>query len=277
MERSSLVVRWLPGADRLARAHREAGQQLDHLCGVHWGSILLASDGFPINAETLALHAGTLLPQGAQHDSVPYGDGPRRDYRLPIPVATRSEESGTSVQGLAEAVAEVSGGARTLVPLRTAWSGERVIDVLRLCREQPAWGAVPLANVQTGRFWGWRLPLGEALAWLAGTEVEGPAPDWEVGHFVTIAGILEGPARSFLIVRDSYPSFGWDGHHLQPPEAMAAALRRDDGREGGIALYVAASDRADVERAAKEAGFQIGEWNNGTPWHEDHNEGGTGR
>ena len=136
---------------------------------------------------------------------------------------------------------------------------------------------VPLANVGTGRLWGSHLPLVDAFLWLAGSEVQPPAPDWDVGHFVTIAGTLEGSARSFLIVRDSYPGFGWDAHHLQPPEAMAAALRRDDGREGGIALYVAEDDRSEVELAAKRAGFQIEGWNNGTPWPPVGDEGGADR
>ncbi len=271
------VVRWLPGADRLAGAHLAAGQQLDNLCATHWGSILLAADGISADAESLAVDAGTVLPPGGSRDSVPRGATPRQDYGLRLPVAIRPEDGGTSIQGLIEAVAKASAGTRSLVPLRAAWTGERVAEVLRLCREQPAWGAVPLANVRTGELFGSCLPLADALAWVAGHDVPPPAPDWDVGHFVTIAGTLDGSARSFLIVRDSYPHFGWDAHHLQPPEAMASALDRGDGREGGIALYVAEDDRPDVERAAKDAGFQIDAWDNGTPWPRDGDEGGADR
>jgi hypothetical protein len=276
-DRSTFVVRWLPGADRLAQAHRAAGQQLDNLCGAHWGSILLAADGVSVDAESLAADAGTALPAGDPYDFIPDGSQPRRDYRLPLPVATSPEDSGTSILGLVDAVTKASAGARALVPLRATWTEERVSAVLRLCREQPGWGAVPLANIRTGSLWGSRLPLADVLAWLAGSEVPRPPSDWDVGHFVTIAGTLEGSARSFLVVRDSYPAFGWDAHHLQPPEAMAAALERGDGREGGIALYVAQDDRPDVERAAKDSGFEIGGWDNGTPWPPGRDEGGTDR
>jgi hypothetical protein len=277
MEGSMFVVRWLPGADRLAQAHRAAGQQLDDLCAVHWASILLSSDGISVDTEALALDACTILPPGDPEGSVPGGESPRRDYRTLLPVATRPEDGGTSVFGLIEAVAAASGGARSLVPLRAAWTGERVSAVLGLCGQNPAWEAVPLANVRTGRLWGSRLPLADALAWLAGSDVPPPMPDWDVGHFMTIAGTLEGSARSFLVVRDSYPHLGWDAHHLQPVEAMAAALDRGDDREGGIALYVAGDDRHHVERAAKDAGFDIGGWDNGTRWPPDRDEGGADR
>jgi len=135
-----------------------------------------------------------------------------------------------------------------------------------VCRSNPRWEAVPIANVRTGHFWGSRLPIADALAWLAGADVAPPPPDWDVGHFVNLAGTWDGPSRSLVIVRDSYPAFGWDAHHLQPPEALAEALRRDDGRQGGIALYVADGDASEVERVAKDRDFEIGAWDNGTPW-----------
>jgi len=259
----AITVRWLPGAERVTATHQRAGQQLDDLCAVHWGSILLTVDGFPVDPEELAVHARTLLPPIDPN----VGPGVGRSSRL-LPVAVRPEEAGTSLEGLMAAVANCSDGSRVLVPLRTDWSGERVMEVLHLCRTHPDWQAAPLANVQTGSLWGSRLSLGGFVSWLAGDHVEAPPPDWDVGHFVSIAGTVEGSARTLLIVRDSYPQFGWDGHHLQPPEAMAAALRRDDGREGGIVLYLAASVRADVERAAKEGGFDVAIWDNGTPWLE---------
>jgi len=277
MEATSFTVRWLPGAERFAEAHREAGQQLDNLCAPHWASILLGADGIVTDAESLALVAGTVLPPGDPYASIPEGARPRRDYRQALPIAPGPAQGGTSAHGLIEAVTKASGATRALVPLLAPWTQERVGAVLRLCLEHPDWGAVPVANVRTGKFWGSRLPIADAFAWLAGSNVVPPAPDWDVGHVVTIAGTVQGPLRSLLIVRDSYPRFGWDAHHLQPPEAMAAALERGDGREGGIVLYVTGDDRADVERASKDAGFQIEGWDNGTPWPPHGVEGGTDR
>lgn len=261
-----LAVRFLPGALRRSREHLLAGQQLDNLCGCHWGAILLRTDGVKTDAESLALEAGTALPVGDPSDSVPAIANPRLDYRVRLPLAERPEEAGTAMPGLMAAVARASAGARELVPLRADWTAERVRAVIELCRERPELEAVPLANVRTGRFWGSRLPLADALTWLLGGDVEAPEPDWDVGHFVTIAGTWDGEARSLVIIRDSYPMFGWDAHHLQPPEALAAALERGDGREGGVALYVSSDDRPEVEIAAKESGFEIAAWDNGTPW-----------
>ncbi len=263
---SSSILRWLPGAARVAPWHRAAGQQFDHLCGVHWASILLTADGVAATPEALAVEAGTTVPAGGWQGALPPGAEPRPVPSEAVPVAPSPDASGTSVPGLAEAVSRASDGSRTLVPLRASWNAGWVRSVIDLCAAGPAWGAVPLANVRTGMLWGSRLPLLDAIAWLDGDDAEAPAPDWDVGHFVTIAGRLEGTARSLVIVRDSYPNLGWDGHHLQPPEALGAALSRGDGREGGVALYVSEADRAEVERAAKEAGFEIGFWDNGTPW-----------
>ena len=256
----------LPGALRVAREHHLAGQQQDNLCGCYWAAICLRADGFEVDAVDVALEAGALLPGGDPSDDVPPSATPRLDYQVPLPLAARADEAGTSAAGLVEAVARVSGGRRALVPLRAEWSEERVLAVLGLCRANPGWGAVPIANVRTGRLWGSRLPVAVALGWLAGEDVEAQPPDWDVGHFVNLAGTWDGPSRSLVIVRDSYPRFGWDAHHLQPPEALAAALRRDDGHEGGIGLYVADEDAAEVERFAKDRDFDVEVWDNGTPW-----------
>jgi hypothetical protein len=69
-----------------------------------------------------------------------------------------------------------------------------------------------------------------------------------------------------VIVRDTYPTFGWDGYHLQPVEAIANALSRDDGAEGGVLLFVAAKNKVEIEEEARARGFDIAVWNNGTPW-----------
>ena len=277
MEGSEVVVRWLPGAERLAASHRAAGQQLDNLCAAHWASILLRADGIDADPVSLAREAGTILPPGDPHRFIPEGADPNQDYGATLPVAGDAAEGGTSIHGVIEAVASASGGAKALIPLRVSWSADRVAAVIDLCVAHPSWEAVPLANLRTGSLWGTRLPLSDAMAWLGGGQVEPPAPEWDVGHFVTIAGTADGPSRSMLIIRDSYPAFGWDAHHLQPTEAIAAALERGDGAQGGIALYAGTEVRSDVERAAKDAGFQIEAWDNGTPWPPDIPGGGADR
>jgi hypothetical protein len=60
------------------------------------------------------------------------------------------------------------------------------------------------------------------------------------------------------------PPLGWDGRHLQPPRAVAAALLRGDGREGG-ALAAARPERAEgIETLSLGLGLELGIWDNGT-------------
>jgi hypothetical protein len=137
--------------------------------------------------------------------------------------------------------------------------------VLELTAAAAAEGEITLvANVRTGPFWGSRPTPALVLDALAGRPVAGPPPDWDVGHFVTLAAVLRGSGGTLVLVRDTYPTLGWDGHHLQPPQAVAAALERGDGREGGVLCAGAAEV---VERLHGRLGdrFDVRLWDNGTP------------
>jgi hypothetical protein len=93
--------------------------------------------------------------------------------------------------------------------------------------------------------------------------VAGPPSDWDVGHFVELTMLIRGPKASLVVVHDTYPTLGLDGYHLQPARAVAAALLRGDGREGGI-LAVAPTERAEgVAAAGRELGLEVGVWDNG--------------
>lgn len=121
-----------------------------------------------------------------------------------------------------------------------------------------------MCNLRTGRLWGSRQALGNVVAYLEGKDITVPAADWDVGHFLTLAGKVEGQARSLVLVRDTYPIFGWDGYYLQSADAIAAALNRDDGYQGGIMLFTAAKNKVEVERLAKQRGFHVDIWDNCT-------------
>lgn len=152
-------------------------------------------------------------------------------------------------------------------------------DVLALCEDHPAWQATPVANMRTGKLWGSRPALADVLAYLAGDDVAPPPPDWDCGHFVSVAGTVRGPVRAMALVRDSYSEFGWDMHYLQAFDALASALERGDGREGGLLLFTDARHEGEVEEAARVRGFDVAMWDNGTPWRapaEQVSEGGAG-
>ena len=136
--------------------------------------------------------------------------------------------------------------------------------MLALCRH-PAWNVIPLCNIKTNHLWGASLAVSDAIAYLNGAPIIAPAADWMVGHFLALAGTVNGHARSLILTCDTYPSFGWQGYHLQPADAIAQALNRGDGNGGGILLFIATRDDSEIKQQLKEQDFAIDVWDNGSP------------
>jgi len=263
---NDFAVQLLPGILPLVGDHQQAGQQPDNLCGPYWAALLLRSRGFHhVTAEHIAQIAGTVLPTGDPETWLPQGAQSKQAYSLPLPTTVSPEAAGTSVQGLIAAVAKLSEHRYTFLPLQTKWSAERVDDVLALCQQQQHWNAILLCNVRTGHLWGSHLDVKDAIDYLNGGAITPPPADWNVGHFMALAGAVTGQTRSLVVVCDTYPMFGWQGFHLQSKDAIAQALNRNDGNGGGILLFIATQDKEPVEQQAKEQGFTIDVWDNGSP------------
>jgi len=267
-KRSELTVQLLPGLSAIAQEHQRAGQQQDNLCGPYWAAILLRSRGFAVSPEQIARSAGSVLPVGEPSTWLPKGARSRQDYQLSLPEVQHPRDAGTSAQGLIEAVSGSSQGTYCLLPLQADWSAERVETVLKLCHHADG-QIVPLCNLRTDPLWGTQLSVSDVIAYLKGGLIAAPPTDWWVGHFFILAGTVQGEARSLVLVCDTYPMFGWQGYHLQSAEAIAQALNRGDGYGGGILLFVASCDQTRVEQQAREAGFSIGAWDNGSPRNND--------
>jgi hypothetical protein len=230
-------------------------QQKDNLCGPFCVARILNLD-----QDAVAVAAGTRLPHPSPHPSVPRGAQSFTDYRCELPLASE-RESGTSAQGLLRAIDTMSDGAMKGVPIRGQWSAGRVEA---LVDQAPAAGARLLANVRTGSLWGSHPTAEQLLAELGGEEVAGPRADWDVGHYVELTMLVSGHRGSLVVVHDTYPSLGLDGYHLQPPRAVAAALLRGDGREGGVIAVVRAGQTEAIEAMARELGLEVGAWDNGS-------------
>jgi hypothetical protein len=252
------------GPVALGALHAKAMPQKDNLCGCFWGSLVLAAAGVEADQDEVALESGTVLPEGDPATFVPRGQAPRRDYRVELPVAADPAEGGTAAPSLAAAVERLSGGRLAAVPVAGPWSAE---SVGRLVREVAAAApdALLVANLRTGALWGTRPSPAALLGFLGGGEARAPEPEWDVGHFVNLAGIVAAGERALVLVRDSYGGLGWAGHHLQPAAAVAAALRRDDGREGGLLCFAPAGDGEGLTERLAGAGFELRHWDNGTP------------
>jgi hypothetical protein len=242
----------------MATLTTDALQQKDNLCGPFQASRILRELGYEADEDELAARAGSVLPDPSD-GSVPPGAESRTDYRVELP-SSPPEDSGTAAAPLAEAIEAVGGGDLRCLPIRGEWTAERVGSLVE--RGTPP--ARLIANVRTGHFWGTRPPFDALEAELEGREVDGPPAEWDVGHFCELACLLQGTGGSLVVVRDSYPSFGLAGHHLQPPRAVAKALDRGDGREGGVLAVTARENAQRLEALATELGLEVGHWDNGT-------------
>ena len=250
----------------MAQLIAPAAQQKDNLCGPFWAARVLVEAGFtewsgePIDEDLIAMRAGSTLPPAASAPTVPPGAVSLTQYRFDLPTAP-PDESGTSAEGLMQVIETASGGALRSVPVRGRWTADR-ID--KLVSEAPAFGARLIANVQTGKLWPSRPDIEVLLDELSGRPVEERAADWDVGHFIELVMLIRGPKNPLVVVQDSYPVLGVQGRHLQPPRALAAALLRDDGRDGGV-LAVVVRDKANAVAAlVASLGLHIGTWNNGS-------------
>jgi hypothetical protein len=240
-------------------------QQRDNLCGPFHAARVLRYfgvtewDGEAIDQDLVAVHAGSALPENERGPQVPPGATNLCDYPFEL---QRVEEgaAGTSIRGLVGAIERLSEGRLACTPVSGSWSAEVVEQLVAGVTDSDT---RLIANVRTGHFWASRPPLEALLAVLDGEEVADPPPaDWDVGHFVELLQLLRGRRGALVVVRDSYPSLGWAGVHLQPPDAVAAALTRGDGRGGGVLAVGLPDGSAEVKQLAGRLGLEIKMWDN---------------
>lgn len=266
----ALTATVVQGPDGFSALHAGELPQKDNLCGAFWAALALRAagvdeiDGAPVDQDFVALRAGTTLPEGDPATFVPARAPSRQDYRLPIPYAAEAATSGTSAHGLARVIEDVSDAALAVVAVAGPWSGESVAGLVEEAAAS-APRAVLVANLRTAPLWGSRPPVPTLLAHLAGAPVDPPPPEWDVGHFNNLVAVVRGAGGAFVLVRDTYPTLGWGGYHLQPPEALAAALVRGDGREGGVICICPAAEAEPLRRGLDDAGYDLRLWDNGTP------------
>ncbi len=257
------------GGSRLAALHDAELPQKDEFCGPFWGMLGLHAFGFdevggePVDQDIVAREAGTTLSQEDPYVSLPPGEEPRVDYRLELPAAAAAAEAGTNAPPVARAVERLSGGALGVVRLAGPWRSDTVVRLLELCLEH-APDAVLAANIATRYLWGTHPDQATLIAHLEGHDVEGPASEWDVGHFVGLGFLLRGSGGMLIGVRDTYRSLGWNGTHLQPPAAVAAALARDGRAEGGVLCICRTDDAERLERVLAAEGFDLRDWDNGS-------------
>ena len=253
----------VPGAQDLPGLHQREIPQKDQLCGAFWGALALTAAGHSVDQDEVALRAGTSLAEGDPVDWLPPGASPRIDYRLSLPVAVDEVSSGTSEPGLARSIEELSSGTLAIVPVAGPWTAATVISLVEIVAAEAPESTL-VANLRTGRLWSSRPPAGLLLDYLLGRPVEAPVPEWDCGHFLSMVAAIRGLGGTLIVIRDTYPQLGWGGHHLQPAEAVAAALERGDGHEGGVLCICEALARGKLTGRLEEAGYELRHWDNGS-------------
>lgn len=264
-----LELTLLTGARTLLDTHARELPQRDDLCGAFCGALALSAaglierDGEPLDQDGVAAAAGSVVSRVPDTDALPDGEEGRRDYRVAPPLIDDASASGTNCGGLVEAIELLSDGKLAALPYSAPWSGpalSAVFDaVARLDRP-----ATLLANVATRHLWGSSPSTGQLLGYLLDGSEDGPAPDWDVGHFVCVFGRLRGPGGELYGIADTYRALGWGGVHVQPRDLLARALERPRMDPGGLIAVVAAQDAPAVRAAAASAGLREGVWDNGT-------------
>jgi hypothetical protein len=259
----------LAGTRSLLAFHARELPQRDDLCGAFCGALALRATGFerwhgePLDQDAVARVAGTVVSRVPDLAALPHGERGRRDYRLPPPLIDDAAVSGTNSAGVVAAVRELSEGRLAALAFAGPWSAQALDGMFDTVAalDQPV---ALIANVATRHLWGGAPRADQLLDYLlAGTD-DGPAPDWDVGHFVCVVARTRGPGASVYAIADTYPSLGRNGVHVQPRERLARALQRPGMAPGGIVAVVPDARAAAVQSAARELGLHEGAWDNGS-------------
>lgn len=259
----------LPGARALLATHAREVPQRDDLCGAFCGALALRAagvddhDGEPVDQDAMALAAGSIVSRLRDVSILPFDEQGRRDYRLSLPFVDDSATSGTTAAGLVSAVRELSGGRLVAIPHTGPWTATTLGGLFDLAASL-ARPVTLVANLATRHLWGTHPRADQLLDYLFDGNPAGPAPDWDVGHFVCVIGCVQGPAGRLYGIADTYPSLGAGGVHLQPQERLAAALERRDMSAGGMLVIAFAQDAAALRSGAGALGLVEDLWDNGT-------------
>jgi hypothetical protein len=264
---SQYTIQMLPGSELLLAEHSREMPQKNELCGAFWITLALrALASVEVEQDHVGLAAGSILSTVQTKESLPPNDAGRADYVLELPRIDDSNITGTSPEGLVVATNELADSKLVAIPLRGEWTAEILENLLQslVDHDQPT---LLIANSATRFLWGGKSDPGSIFGFLSGQNVQGPVPDWNVGHYIGILGWMQGSKNKLAICADTYRSIGWQGMHFQPLARIADSLRRDDSEfSGGAFVVVSPSCEELVRNLATNLGLSCDLWDNGTPY-----------
>ena len=291
-------VNLLPGFPEVHEAYRVLREQKDLLCGAYSLTYVLHSygykeiDGTELTVDKVAQLAGSVLDdRNAErnkkvHESIGTGEIPEeraRDWTLhdyfKHDLSIDEEGAGTSPKGVHEACRKATKGELTAIPIPAVFDGETQLNkdnfdkIIKSVSEREHTAQI-IMNYNLKETLAPAGVLGHKYNFLA-VMIHWDDPDyfwnlrWDVGHFTTLAGRLSKKdcKERYLLIRDSYKTFGLDGYHLQPERAILKGLiREDDDRDGGILLIVPSEESDEIEDWLNGLGLNTGLWDNGSKY-----------
>jgi hypothetical protein len=297
-----LTTTLLPGFPAIHEVYRKLRDQREMVCGAYALTYLLRAfgiaecNGVPVTVDSVAATAGSALePHNAERlatvrAAINAGDVPEErarewylhdqfDYEL-----ATAEEGGTSPKGLKIAATMASEETLAVVPVpathrdKPQFTPERFSTLINALVS----GEIPAQPILNYNLQHTLAPTGllghkyNIISIL--TQWDEPeyfrTYDWDVGHFTTLAGrfALSGANERYLLIRDSYRTFGQNGYHLQPESYIHRGLvRADDERDGGMLLVTSAGERETVQSWLHDRNIITGLWNNGSPYRPQTN------
>lgn len=291
-------INLLPGFPEVHEAYRVLREQKDLLCGAYSLTYLLHSYGYKriegaeLTVDTVAQFAGSVLDdRNAErnkkvHKKIDEGEIPKeraRDWTLhdyfEYELSIDDEGAGTSPKGVVEGCRKATDGELTGIPVPAVKDGEIQLnednfDKLLSGLTNGKHTAQMIMNYNLKETLAPSGVLGHKYNFLAIlTQWDDPAYfwnlQWDVGHFTTLAGRLMKDSSDvrYLLIRDSYKTFGLDGYHLQPEKNILNGLiREDDHRDGGIILIVPTDEKEETENWLADLSLETGLWDNGSKY-----------
>ena len=270
----TITLNLLPYLEPLLKVHQREHQQPDNLCGPYWVSLLLLAYGeLSVTAVDVAIAANTILPNHGNPSEwlPPNADSLQGPNYKQIPTHSDLAICGTSITGLIHATKTLSQDRFCLIPLQlfpgkiSNWQ-DGLSVLWNLCQAHPTWQTIPLLNPYTSHLWGTNPSPLTIISYLQSKQISPPSTDWSVGHFNLLIGAIQQNSNTLYALLDTYPQFGWQGLHLQPPDALSQSLHRpQQTTQGGLALFVNTELRSEVEQVVIQNGFKISIWDNGSP------------
>ena len=241
------MVTLLPGAERLLAEQAAELPQKDDLCGAFWGLVALRAAGRRASPSRRSTGPGCGRAgrrQRALRATPDQFAAARRERPRGLPARIADREHGERRRGRPPVGSPAQSpnsraGPWSPYPRRARGTDACLLDLLAATAALPAPLAV-LANVATGALWDTRVRPDQIAHYLQSGQDTAPSSTWQVGHFVAVIGFSPGPRGTLVKIADSYRSRGPDGIHVQPSQRLAAALRRDGERPGGLLLVLAA-------------------------------------